>query len=105
MVFGWFVLSQQRAEGFELLLGVEIACLEDDVVVRRLDLALVLLFVVLHILDIGRKERAVFDLSLLDLGIGYARAVDGDFSEWSRRPPARESAGGGCGGRRGRWRE
>ncbi len=74
------LLSQKCAEGFELLLGVEIASLEDDVVVRRLDLALVFLLVILHILDVGGEERAVFDFSLFDFGIGYARAVDGDLS-------------------------
>ena len=51
------LLSQKCAEGFELLLGVEIACLEDDVVVRRLDLALVFFLVILHILDVGGEER------------------------------------------------
>ena len=74
------LLSQKCAEGFELLLGVEIACLEDDVVVRRLDLALVFFLVILHILDVGGEERAVFDLPLFDLGVGYARAVYGDLS-------------------------
>ena len=73
-----YLLSQKRAKSFELLLGVEIASLEDDVVVWRFDLTLVLLLVVLHILDVGGEERAVFDFSLLDFGIGYARAVDGD---------------------------
>lgn len=75
-----YLLSQKCAKGFELLFGVEIACLEDDVVVRRLDLALVFFLVILHILNVGGEERAVFDLPLFDFGVGYARAVYGDLS-------------------------
>ena len=51
-----YLLSQKCAKGFELLFGVEIACLEDDVVVRRLDLALVLLLVVLYVLNVRGEE-------------------------------------------------
>lgn len=76
----FYFITQKCAEGLELLLGVEIASLEDDVVVRRLDLALVFLLVILHILDVGGEERAVFDFPLFDLGVGYARAVYGDLS-------------------------
>ena len=72
-----YLLSQKCAKGFELLFGVEIACLEDDVVVRRLDLALVFFLVILHILNVGGEERAVFDLPLFDLGLGYAYNQNG----------------------------
>ena len=80
MFFVYCFLSQKRAEGLELFPRIEIFCLEDDVIIRRLDLALVLLFVVLHVLDIGGEERAVFDCPLFDLGVGYTWAVDGDLS-------------------------
>ena len=82
-----YLLSQKCAKGFELLPRIEIFGLEDDVVVRGLDLALVLLLVVLHIFDIGRKKRAVFDLPLLDFGVGYARAVYGDLSSGGFQGP------------------
>ena len=85
-LYGLF-LSQQPAEGLELLPRIEIFGFENNVIIRCLDLALVLLLVVLHILDVGGEERPVFNFSLLDLGIGDARAVNGDLSSCGFQHP------------------
>jgi len=87
MFFIYCFLSQKRAESLELLPRIKIFGFKDDVIIWRLDLALVLLLIVLHILDIGGEKRAVFDLSFLNFGIGDARTVDGDLSSCGFQHP------------------